>query len=143
MIYAVATPKIAFSAIKSLTSHSHFLELGCLYPISFWHTHFEEEPFNFLLNWEREGKSQGKSNKSFSSATNYCWPTTFFSFSGNINSISEFFFMLTNEKITFGKKISTFLLIHSFCSSDFLDFWFFLHFYLFFDVLPFYFIFCS
>ena len=78
MIYAVATPKIAFSAIKSLTSHSHFLELGCLYPISFWHTHFEEEPFNFLLNWEREGKSQGKSNKSFSSATNYCWPTTFF-----------------------------------------------------------------
>ena len=114
MIYAVATPKIAFSAIKSLTSHSHFLELGCLYPISFWHTHFEEEPFNFLLNWEREGKSQGKSNKSFSSATNYRWPTTFFSFSGNINSISEFFFMLTNEKITLGKKISTFLLIHSF-----------------------------
>ena len=128
MIYAVATPKIAFSAIKSLTSHSHFLELGCLYPISFWHTHFEEEPFNFLLNWEREGKSQGKSNKSFSSATNYCWPTTFFSFSGNINSISEFFFMLTNEKITLRKKINTFFSLEKvsfLCSYDFLDIWLF------------------
>ena len=92
---------------------SHFLEL-CIYQRSLsllmsvsnflWHTHFEEL-FNFLLNWE-EGKSQGKSNKSFSSATNYCWPTTFFSVVsvGNINSISEFSFILTNERITMGKK---------------------------------------
>ena len=126
MIYAVATPKIAFSAIKSLTSHSHFLELGCLYPISFWHNHFEEEPFNFLLNWEREGKSQGKSNKSFSSATNYCWPTTFFQLFQWKHNFH--FFMLTNEKITLRKIINTFYSLEKvlfFCSSDFLDIWLF------------------
>lgn len=92
---------------------SHFLEL-CIYQRSLsllmsvsnflWHTHFEEL-FNFLLNWE-EGKSQGKSNKSFSSATNYCWPTTFFfsCFSGKHKFHFWIFFHLNKWENHIGQK---------------------------------------